>query len=94
MPFAFDIWMAITENGLSAGAYKSQDVVTAADGTTFQVIHTDAEGRMVLADTLALAAREEPTIIIDYATLRAPALPRSPSATRAFSRTASLRIRC
>ena len=34
VPFAFDIWMAITENRLSARAYKSQDVVTAADGTT------------------------------------------------------------
>ena len=69
VPFAFDIWMAITENRMSARAYKSQDLVTAADGTTIQVIHTDAEGRMVLADTLALAAREEPRLIIDYATL-------------------------
>jgi leucyl aminopeptidase len=39
------------------------------NGTTIQVIHTDAEGRMVLADTLALAAREKPSVIIDYATL-------------------------
>jgi leucyl aminopeptidase len=69
VPFAFDIWMAITENRVSARAYKSQDIVTAADGTTIQVIHTDAEGRMVLADTLVLAAREEPKLIIDYATL-------------------------
>ena len=69
VPFAFDIWMAITENRISGRAYKSQDVVTAADGTTIQIIHTDAEGRMVLADTLALAAREEPKLIIDYATL-------------------------
>jgi leucyl aminopeptidase len=69
VPFAFDVWMAITENRMSARAYKSQDVVTAANGTTIQVIHTDAEGRMVLADTLALAAREEPALIIDYATL-------------------------
>jgi leucyl aminopeptidase len=69
VPFAFDIWMAISENRMSARAYKSQDVVTAANGTTIQVIHTDAEGRMVLADTLALAAREEPRLIIDYATL-------------------------
>ena len=44
-------------------------MVTAANGTTIQVIHTDAEGRMVLADTLALAAREKPGVIIDYATL-------------------------
>ena len=43
--------------------------MTAVNGTTIQVIHTDAEGRMVLADTLALAAREKPAVIIDYATL-------------------------
>ena len=41
----------------------------AANGTSIQVIHTDAEGRMVLADTLALASREKPDLIVDYATL-------------------------
>ena len=68
-PFAFDVWMAVTENRISATAYKSQDVVTAANGVSIQVIHTDAEGRMVLADTLALAAAEKPALILDYATL-------------------------
>ena len=67
--FAFDVWLAVTENRISASAYKSQDVVVAANGTTIQVIHTDAEGRMVLADTLSLAARAKPELIIDYATL-------------------------
>lgn len=68
-PYAFDVWLAVTENRISATAYKSQDIVVAANGTTIQVIHTDAEGRMVLADTLALAAAESPALIIDYATL-------------------------
>ena len=68
-PFGIDAWLAITENRLGADAYKPQDLVTAADGTTIQVIHTDAEGRMVLADTLALAARDKPALIIDYASL-------------------------
>ena len=68
-PFAVDAWLAITENRLGADAYKPQDLVTALNGTTIQVIHTDAEGRMVLADTLALAAREQPAVILDYATL-------------------------
>ncbi|HJP35334.1 MAG TPA: leucyl aminopeptidase family protein, partial [Gammaproteobacteria bacterium] len=68
-PFAIDAWMAVTENRISSVAYKSQDIVRASNGTTIQVIHTDAEGRMVLADTLALAAREQPGLIIDYATL-------------------------
>ena len=69
VPYEIDLWLAITENRISARAYKSQDVVTALNGTTIQVIHTDAEGRMVLADTLALAARSKPDFIIDYATL-------------------------
>jgi leucyl aminopeptidase len=69
VPFGIDAWLAITENRLGTEAYKPQDLVTAVDGTTIQVIHTDAEGRMVLADTLALAAREKPAVIIDYATL-------------------------
>jgi leucyl aminopeptidase len=69
VPYGVEAWLSITENRISATAYKSQDLVRAANGTTIQVIHTDAEGRMVLADTLALAAREQPAMIIDYATL-------------------------
>ena len=69
VPYGIDAWLAVTENRLSATAYKSQDVIRAVNGTTIQIIHTDAEGRMVLADTLALAAREEPKLVIDYATL-------------------------
>jgi len=64
-----DCWLAITENRIGPDAYKSRDIVTAANGVTIEVIHTDAEGRMVLADTLALAGREKPGLIIDYATL-------------------------
>jgi leucyl aminopeptidase len=68
-PLAVDCWLAITENRIGSRAYKPQDVVTAMNGTTIQVIHTDAEGRMVLADTLNLAATRKPGAIIDYATL-------------------------
>ena len=68
-PVAADAWLAITENNIGPSAYRPQEVVRAANGTTIQVIHTDAEGRMVLADTLALAARDKPRLIIDYATL-------------------------
>jgi leucyl aminopeptidase len=66
---AVDCWLAITENTIGPLAYKPQDVVRAHNGTTIQVIHTDAEGRMVLADTLSLAAERKPRAIIDYATL-------------------------
>lgn len=64
-----EIWLAITENRTGPQAYKPQDVVTALNGKTIQTIHTDAEGRMVLADTLTLAARAKPSCILDFATL-------------------------
>lgn len=69
LPLAVDCWLAITENRTGPEAYKSQDVVTAANGKTIQTIHTDAEGRMALADTLVLASQDEPRLILDYATL-------------------------
>ncbi len=69
LPIAVDCWLALTENRTGPNAYKSRDVVTAANGKTIQTIHTDAEGRMALADTLVLASRDKPGIIFDYATL-------------------------
>ena len=64
-----DCWLAITENRTGPTAYKPQDVVTALNGKTIQTIHTDAEGRMALADALVLASKDEPKVILDYATL-------------------------
>lgn len=68
-PHPVDVWVALAENRIGPDAYTQQDVVTALDGTTIQVVHTDAEGRMALADTLALAARSKPSAIVDFATL-------------------------
>jgi leucyl aminopeptidase len=69
LPLAVDCWLAITENQIGPLAYRPQDVVRAANGVTIQVVHSDAEGRMVLADTLALAARARPSLVLDFATL-------------------------
>ena len=69
VPFAVDCWLALTENRTGPHAYKQQDVVGTVAGKTIQVMHTDAEGRMVLADTLTLAGEPGPATIIDYATL-------------------------
>lgn len=69
LPIAVDCWLAITENRTGPTAYKSQDLIVAANGKTIQTIHTDAEGRMALADTLVFASREAPGLIVDYATL-------------------------
>jgi leucyl aminopeptidase len=68
-PIAADAWLAITENHIGPKAYRPQEVVRAANGVTIQVIHTDAEGRMVLADTIALAGRTKPRLMLDFATL-------------------------
>jgi leucyl aminopeptidase len=69
LPIAIDCWLAIAQNHISPKAYKQNDVVTALNGTTIEVVHTDAEGRMVLSDTLTLAAREKPDLMIGFATL-------------------------
>lgn len=69
LPLAVDCWLAITENRTGPNAYKSQDVVTAANGKTIQTVHTDAEGRMALADALVLTSRDKPGLIMDFATL-------------------------
>ncbi len=68
-PWSVDCWLAITENRTGPTAYRPQDVVRACNGKTIQVIHTDAEGRMALADTLTLAARRQPRLLLDFATL-------------------------
>lgn len=69
LPYEVHCWLAISENHIGPLAYKPGEVVTAIDGTTIEVVDTDAEGRMVLADTLALAVRDKPDLLIDYATL-------------------------
>jgi leucyl aminopeptidase len=64
-----DCWLALAQNHISPRAYKQNDIVTALNGTTIEIAHTDAEGRMVLADTLTLAARAKPDVMVDFATL-------------------------
>jgi len=58
-----------TENLPSGSAYKPGDVLTALNGKTIEIISTDAEGRLILADALAYAARFEPKAVVDLATL-------------------------
>ena len=74
LPVKIDCWLAIAQNHIGPLAYKQNDVVTALNGMTIEIVHTDAEGRMVLADTLTLASRKDkngksPDVILDYATL-------------------------
>ena len=69
LPIKLDCWLAIAQNHIGPKAYKQNDVVKALNGMTIEIVHTDAEGRMVLADTLTLASRRKPKAIIDFATL-------------------------
>ena len=74
LPVKLDCWLAIAQNHIGPLAYKQNDVVTALNGMTIEIVHTDAEGRMVLADTLTMASRPDsdgnlPDVILDYATL-------------------------
>lgn len=59
----------MTDNMTGGAAQRPGDIYTARNGTTVEVLNTDAEGRLVLADALSLAADEEPDAIIDLATL-------------------------
>lgn len=60
---------AACENMPSGKAIRPGDVVTAMNGTTIEVLHTDAEGRVTLADSLSYAVKQKPDAIIDLATL-------------------------
>jgi len=59
----------VTENMPGGGAQRPGDVLTPRNGKTVEVLNTDAEGRLVLADGLSLVAEEEPDLIVDAATL-------------------------
>ena len=69
LPIQIDCWLAIAQNHIGPKAYKQNDVVKSLNGTSIEIIHTDAEGRMVLADTLTLASRLKPDMMMDFATL-------------------------
>ena len=62
-------YAALAENMPSASAQRPSDVVTTYGGKTIEVLNTDAEGRLVLADALARAQEDKPDLIIDLATL-------------------------
>ncbi|MBY0338132.1 MAG: leucyl aminopeptidase family protein, partial [Acetobacteraceae bacterium] len=61
--------LALAENAVGAESYRPGDVLRTASGRTVEVVDTDAEGRLVLADALHVAARQRPQAILDLATL-------------------------
>jgi len=68
-PTAVTGYLMCTDNVPSGTALRLGDVITMRGGTTVEVINADAEGRLVMADALVLAAEEHPDAIVDIATL-------------------------
>jgi len=74
LPVEVTAYLCLAENMPGTGACRPGDVVTIRGGKTVELNNTDAEGRMVLADGLALASEKKPDVIIDIATLTGAAV--------------------
>ena len=69
LPVRLRVLVPAVENSIAGNAYRPGDVITTRKGLTVEIGNTDAEGRMVLCDALALADEESPDLIVDMATL-------------------------
>jgi leucyl aminopeptidase len=69
LPVRITGWLALAENMPSGTAQRPSDVITIRGGRTVEVLNTDAEGRLVLADALVAAGELAPDVMIDIATL-------------------------
>ncbi len=69
VPGRFRAYLPLAENMPDGSAYRPGDIVRCYDGQTVEILNTDAEGRMILADALAWAAEEEPDVLVEYSTL-------------------------
>ncbi len=74
LPLKLKAYLGVTMNHLSPKAYTADEVVVAMNGVSIEVVNTDAEGRMVLADVLCLADKGKPAMIVDFATLTGSAV--------------------
>ena len=75
LPVRLAVFLPLTDNRPGFNAYAADDVLTMYDGTTVEVVNTDAEGRLILADAIAYAvANYEPELLIDAATLTGAAV--------------------
>lgn len=69
LPVRLRVLIPAVENAVSGNAFRPGDIVTTRKGLTVEIDNTDAEGRLVLCDALALADDDQPDLIIDFATL-------------------------
>lgn len=71
---ALTVWLPLCENVMSGSSFHTGDVLKMHNGLTVEVINTDAEGRLVLADALSLASLEQPEAVLTIATLTGTAM--------------------
>ncbi|MET3567714.1 leucyl aminopeptidase [Leifsonia sp. 563] len=74
LPVRVTAWLCLAENMPSGSAIRPNDVLRIRGGRTVEVLNTDAEGRLVLADGLVAASEEQPDAIVDVATLTGAAM--------------------
>jgi leucyl aminopeptidase len=71
VPVAVTAYLPLAENMISGSSMRPGDVLTTLSGKTVEVLNTDAEGRLVLADALTMAVRDKPDVVVNVATLTA-----------------------
>ena len=69
LPGRYRVYLPFVENMPDGAAYRPADIVKCYNGKTVEILDTDAEGRMILADALAWAAEEKPTSLVELSTL-------------------------
>jgi leucyl aminopeptidase len=69
LPVRVKLLISAVENSVSGNAYRPGDIIATRKGLSVEIGNTDAEGRVVLSDALALACESEPDLVIDFATL-------------------------
>ena len=69
LPIRLRLLIGAVENAISGNAYRPGDVIKTYKGLSVEIDNTDAEGRLIMCDCLALAAEERPSLVIDFSTL-------------------------
>jgi leucyl aminopeptidase len=69
LPLRLRVYVPLAENMPDGAAYRPSDIIRCYDGTTVEVLNTDAEGRLILADALALAVEEGADSVLEFSTL-------------------------
>lgn len=69
VPIRLRVIIPIVENAVSGNSFRPGDIYTSRKGVSVEIGNTDAEGRLILADALALACEDDPDLLVDFATL-------------------------